>query len=286
MGISLAPQVPIWIYGDLNPHTKSPNERGSTVCLARSWTVRSRTARFNAAAVLAGHHAGDIIGRRGHCHPAEWPSVRLLVCHGHMLLLQSRFACGWRLCASRVQRGPSGHAATPATRRPHVVWGVGWCGVGGAGLRLTEAAPEQGWIIRLLSRLFPDSEGRLSGQSSGVVYPDALVYPVLLNRLINRMLVRPARSIALIIRPVFFAPGHPQLCAVAAIRASTPRATPHAIHSPWRNLAPASPTRPNPRPCPTTYLFSSGCCERAMAGTPPSVCQPCLWPLPPLVRAP
>eukprot|EP00955_Chlamydomonas_euryale_P100900 365313-Chlamydomonas_euryale.AAC.1 len=31
MGISLAPQVPIWVYGDLNPHTKSPNERGSTV---------------------------------------------------------------------------------------------------------------------------------------------------------------------------------------------------------------------------------------------------------------
>eukprot|EP00955_Chlamydomonas_euryale_P112651 366148-Chlamydomonas_euryale.AAC.1 len=31
MGIRLAPQVPMWVSGDLNPHTKSPNERGSMV---------------------------------------------------------------------------------------------------------------------------------------------------------------------------------------------------------------------------------------------------------------
>eukprot|EP00955_Chlamydomonas_euryale_P015542 166538-Chlamydomonas_euryale.AAC.1 len=31
MGIRLAPQLPMWVYGNLNPHTKSPNGRSSTV---------------------------------------------------------------------------------------------------------------------------------------------------------------------------------------------------------------------------------------------------------------
>eukprot|EP00955_Chlamydomonas_euryale_P068569 360155-Chlamydomonas_euryale.AAC.1 len=38
MGIRLAPQVPMWVYVDLNPHTKSPNERGSTVAdCGKAW---------------------------------------------------------------------------------------------------------------------------------------------------------------------------------------------------------------------------------------------------------
>eukprot|EP00955_Chlamydomonas_euryale_P109211 365912-Chlamydomonas_euryale.AAC.7 len=37
MGISLALQVPIWVYGDLHPHTKSPNERGIGQYLGKRW---------------------------------------------------------------------------------------------------------------------------------------------------------------------------------------------------------------------------------------------------------
>eukprot|EP00955_Chlamydomonas_euryale_P086721 364238-Chlamydomonas_euryale.AAC.13 len=61
MGIRLAPQVPMWACGDLNPHTKSPNERGSTL----AQNLGSMTGRREGGRVQHGRHTCRLEGQGG-----------------------------------------------------------------------------------------------------------------------------------------------------------------------------------------------------------------------------